>query len=98
MHSGPTSVLMQAGTWNKRCRENRPLPEVGRLAERERWGYGRAHQCITHRSRRRALDPPQTWAASPALQLAADRRSEVEKDFRVIVPHLSYALSGRNAP
>src|SRR5713226_7937837 len=37
-------MLMQAGTRNKRCRQARPLPEVGRLEERERRGCGNAHR------------------------------------------------------
>jgi hypothetical protein len=57
---------LMPGARSKRCRQARPLTGMGRLAERERPGYGCAHQCRTRSLSARSAHPSLSRAASPA--------------------------------
>ena len=72
--------LMQAGTRNKRCRENRPL--TGRPDSKSESDQGTvcAHQCRTRSLSAQSARPPQSRAASPALLLAGKFFSAMRED------------------
>ena len=79
---GATMWLMP-GARSKRCRENRPLTGVSRLAERERPGCGCAHQCRTRSLSARSARPPLSRAASPALLARRNVRMDMRNSVGV---------------
>jgi len=85
LRGGATRWLMP-GARSKRCRENRPLTGVGRLAERERPACGCAHQCRTRSLSARSAHPPLSRAASPAHLARRNAEGDRWLSARVVEP------------
>src|SRR5437762_682637 len=75
------------GARSKRCRQARPLTRVGRLAERERPGCGKGHQCRTRSLSARERSPTRVKggiARAPGSRKSGGKRVDMHKPSYII--------------